>query len=137
MMNTTSIKILKWPGQLRHIVDHLERTTDQDFINTPMENGSVKRRPATTPYPVFKGTVLLSRAEKTALDEFYDISQRHHFSFEETNSQATVYATFKDKPFVQAQRIVGSDVSYDVIIVLNDTTGIIENALAHGVEMEL
>ena len=77
------------------------------------------------------------RLRKTALDEFCNISQRHHFSFEETNSQATVYATFKDKPFVQAQRIVGSDVSYDVIIVLKDTTGIIENALAHGVEMEL
>ena len=91
----------------------------------------------TTPYPVFKGTVSLSQVKKTALDEFFNIGQRHHFSFEEKDSQAKVYATFKEKPFVKAQRIIDSHVSYDVIIVLKDTTGMIENALAHGVEMEL
>ena len=44
-MNTTSIKILKWPDQLRHILDHLERTTDQDFREMRMDSGSVKRQP--------------------------------------------------------------------------------------------
>ena len=69
-LNDRRLEILDWPEQLHHVLDHLERTTHQEFTKTQMDDGFVRRSPVTSPMSAFKGNVSLSRAERAALDEF-------------------------------------------------------------------
>ena len=131
-MNIPRLDILKWPDQISRVLDHLERTTHQDFHETPMDDGSIKRRPVTSPIPVLTGTVSMTAAEKRLLQSFFDAARGHHFSFEDPKSKALAYATFVKPPFDRSTHIlVGSRTTYDVDIVLKDTTELIRNALQH------
>ena len=133
-MNDRRLEILDWPEQLHCGLDHLERTTHQEFIEAQMDDGSVRRRPATSPMPAFKGNVLLSPAERTALDEFYAAVEGCHFSFKDPRTGETVYATFMQAPFNREMRdITGTDPTYLVEIALKDTTTLVKAALKHGV----
>ena len=70
-MNDPRLEILVWPEELSHVPAHLEQGAHQDFHEMQMEDGFVSRRPATTPIPVFKGTVSLSQAQKAVLKGIY------------------------------------------------------------------
>ena len=80
-MNDRRLEIFGWPEQLHHVLDRLERTMHQEFAETQMDDGSVRRSAMTSPMSAFKGNVLLSRAERAALDEFYAARVGCHFSF--------------------------------------------------------
>lgn len=82
-MNDRRLEILDWPEQLHHVLDHLERTTHQEFTKTQMDDGFVRRAPVTSPMSAFKGNVSLSRAERAALNEFYAAGTGCHFSFKD------------------------------------------------------
>ena len=76
----------------------------------------------------------LSEVEKKRLDEFVEASHGRHFSFRDPKTRAFVYAAFLRFPFNQSQQaVVGSHSTYDVQIVLRDTTELIEEALEQGV----
>ena len=99
-----------------------------------MDSGHVHRRPKTSPFPIFKGTVALGEAEKAVLGQFFEARVGHHFSFRNPRTGAAVYATFMQAPFVRSTHIiVGSDNTYEVELVLRDTTDLVERALEHGV----
>ena len=133
-MNDPRLQIVEWPKGLSHVLDRLERSMHQEFTTTKMDSGHVRRRPTTTPFPVFQGTVALREAEKAALDQFFEARVGRHFSFKNPCTEATVYATFMRAPFVRStQLVVGSDTTYEVELVLRDTTNLIEPALEHGV----
>ena len=132
-MKDRRLEILDWPEQLHHVLDHLERTIHQKFIETETDSGIVLRRPATSPISVFKGNVLLSHAERTALDEFFEAGAGCHFSFKDPRTGETVYASFMQAPFDREKRdITGTDPTYLVEIALRDTTTLIKDALKHG-----
>ena len=133
-MNDPRLQIIEWPKVLSHVLDGLERTTHQEFTETKMDSGHVHRRPKSSPFPVFKGTVVLSEAEKSALDQFCKASVGRHFSFSNPRTGATVYATLMQVPFVRSTHIVvGAETTYKVELVVRDTTDLIERALEHGV----
>ena len=76
----------------------------------------------------------LREAEEAALDHFLEARVGRHFSFKSPYTGVTVYATFMRAPFVGlAQIVVGSDPTYEVELVLHDTTNLTEPALEHGV----
>ena len=133
-MNDRRLKILRWPEQLNRALGHLERTTHQDFIETRMDSGHVRRSPKTTPIPIFKGIVSLSRDERVPLDEFFSVaSAGRHFSFQDPSTGEKVYAAFMQAPFDREIRsIVGGDTTYLVEITLKDTTTLVKAALKHG-----
>lgn len=136
-MNDPRLKILAWPEQLSHVLDHLKQATHQDFREMRMDDGFVSRRPATTPTPIFKGIVSLSQAEETALMEFFYASQGHHLSFRYPKTESQVYVTFMKAPFNRKQTITigSSHTTHDVEveIVLRDNTTLIEEAVSHGI----
>ncbi len=132
-MNDRRLEILDWPEQLHRVLDHLERTPHQVFTETQMDDGSVHRRAVTTPISVFKGSVLLSHAERTALDEFFEAGAGCHFSFKDPRTGETVYTAFMQVPFDRKMRdITGTDPTYLVEIALKDTTTLIKDALKHS-----
>ena len=94
----------------------------------------MRRRPKTTPIPIFKGTVSLSRDERVPLDEFFSVAADRHFSFQDPSNGEKVYAAFMQAPFDRETRsIVGGDTTYLVEITLKDTTTVVKAALKHGV----
>ena len=64
-----SLPIRAWPQSLRHVLDRLERTTHKDYREVPTEDSSTRRLRSSSPFPMLKGEVWLSRAEWDALDE--------------------------------------------------------------------
>ena len=106
----------------------------QEFTETKMDDGHVHRRPKTSPFPIFEGTVVLSKAEKTALDEFYEASRGRHCSFSNPRTGAAVYAAFMQVPFVRSTHIVaGAHTSFEVEFILRDTTDLIQRTLEHSI----
>ena len=97
-MSKHRVEILDWPEQLHRVLDHLERTTHQEFIETQMDAGPPRRRPRTSQMPTFEGNALLSHAERTALGKFYAAVEGRHFSFKDPRTGETVYATFMQAP---------------------------------------
>ncbi len=133
-MNDPRLKILKWPDDLHHILDCLVRATHQEFVEFPTDSGETLRRPRTSPMPVFTGTATLCRSEKSVLDRFFDASRGHHYSFTDPSTGMTVYATFLRQPALKRQQIeVGRSETFEVELFLRDTTGMIQQALEHGV----
>ena len=133
-MNDLRLIILKWPDKLNHILDCLESTTHQEFRDTRMDDGSVKRALISSPMPLFKGQVSLSYGEKTVLDVFFEESAGRHFMFQYPPTGKTVYATFMKQPFIREQKlVVGANSSYIIEILLKETTGTIEKALKEGI----
>ena len=111
-------------------MDHLERKPHQEFTETQMDDGSVRRAAVTSPMSVFKGNVLLSHTERLALDKFYAAAAGCYFSFKDPRTGETVYATFMQAPFNREQRdITSTDPTYLVEIALKDTTTLIKAAL--------
>ena len=82
--------------------------------------------------PTFKGNVLLSHAERTALDDFYTAAASCHFSFKDPHTGETVYATFMQAPRNRKRRDIGTDPTYLVEIALKDTTTLVKAALKDG-----
>jgi len=106
----------------------------QEFTEMKMDDGNVSRRPKASPFPIFKGTVVLNEAEKTALDRFCETGLGRHFSFSNPRTGTTVHATFMQAPFVRSTRIVeGAHATYEVEFIFRDTTDLIKRAFEHGV----
>lgn len=133
-MNDPRLQLVEWPRALNHVLDGLARTTHQEFLETRTDSGHVRRRPKTSPFPVFKGTVVLNESPKVALDQFFQLNAGRHFAFSNPRTGATAYATFSKAPFVRSTRIVvGAGTTYEIELVLRDTTDLIERALEQGV----
>ena len=131
---TPPLPIVEWPKEFSHVLDRLDSSMHQKFTVMKTDSGHVRRRPTTTPFPIFRGTAILSEAEMTALDELFEATLGRHFSFRNPRTGAMVYATFMRAPFVRStQIVVGSDTTYQVDLVLRDTTDVIQRSLANSV----
>lgn len=124
------IEILEWPDALVYGLGSLKPEMHQPVTETPMEDGFT-RRVKGSPIPIFKGIVTMSESDRSLLDAFYEASHGRHFSFVDPQTKATVYATFARPPRNHITAIqVGSHATYEVEIVLKNTTSLIEAALA-------
>lgn len=129
-MKVLDIEILEWPDALLHSLGSLNPETHQPVIETLMDDG-LMRREKSSPIPIFKGTVTMSELDRSLLNEFYKASHGRHFSFVDPQTKATVYATFAQPPRDHRTTIqVGSHTTYEVEIVLVNTTSLIEGAIA-------
>ena len=73
----------------------------------------------------------MSESARSLLDVFYETSHGRHFSFVDPQTKATVYATFAKPPHTYTTTMqVGSRTTYEVEIVLVNTTSLVEAALA-------
>ena len=131
-MNDPRLAILVWPDQLARVLGHLEQEMHQEFDTTQMADGFISQRPITTPMPIFKATVSLSKAEEVALMEFFNACQGRHFSFRNPKTQRQVYASFMEIPFTRSQSMnfSRSHTTHDmeVEIILKDTTHSIQTS---------
>ena len=98
-MNDSRLQIAEWPKGLGHVLNRFERSMHQEFMATKTESGHVRRRPTTTPFPVFQGTVELNAAEKAALDQFFEARMGSHFSFKNPHTGGEGLRNLHARPF--------------------------------------
>lgn len=129
-MSNPNLPIHEWPQSLRHLLDRLERTTHDEYRETRMEDGSIRRTRLSSPTPAWKGEVWLSRAERDALEECAAASS--HWRFDDPTDRKECYAAFVAAPVWRRSRLVaGSDSEFLVEILLRDTTEQVSTALKH------
>ena len=139
------LEVLKWPEHIAHVMGHLEPDMDQEFHEFRTDSGHVMTRPKTSPFRVYKGTVSLSEADYRALNAFAGICLRgrHHFSFGHPHTGKKTYGVFNPAPVLRRSRTSSSfgavrytmkpTSSYELEIVIRDTTELVKKALQHGV----
>ena len=129
-MDKASVPSIDWPKSLARVLGGLERTTHQYFREFRTESGDVLRRPETTPFPVFKGTVELKEAEKSELHQFFLASQRRHIRLNDPKTGAECYAAFLQEPILRTTHLVigvPGTASYTYELLLRDTTDLVQS----------
>ena len=132
-MNDPRLQMVEWPKELSQVLDRLDRSMHQEFTAMKTDSGHVCRRPTTTPFPIFQGTAAFSEAEMASFDEFFEATVGRPFSFRNPRTGAMVYAPLMRAPFVRStQIVVGSNTTYEVDILLRDTTRLIQRSQENG-----
>lgn len=98
---------IDWPDELAWVIAKLKRERRQDFIETPMEQGPPKRRPANTGYNVLAGIVTLNDKTWLAIESLIQQNPNNLFRVVDPEIGEPMLLSFVNAP--RHQKISTSD----------------------------
>jgi hypothetical protein len=92
---------IAWPEDLTWVLKALKRTTFQNFKETEMQAGNIRRRPLHPPMEGFSGSVVLNEKDWNALNRLIQSAQISEIIAPDTRQPVKV--KFRDEPFVETK----------------------------------